>query len=66
MVWRKILKWQEFLDTFEASSHKNPSPQPIDEFNYLRVEPMIEALKSIARLELKPWPNPLDFSLYIA
>ena len=47
-----ILKWQEFWDSFEASIHRNPNLQPVDKFNYLRVQLEGDASVVISGLEL--------------
>ena len=38
-----ILKWQEFWDSYEASIHNNSALQPVDKFNYLKVQLIGEA-----------------------
>ena len=47
-----VLKWQEFWDSFDASIHRNPNLQPVDKFNYLKVELEGAASAVISGLEL--------------
>ena len=47
-----IWKWQEFWDSFEAMIHKNPSLQPVDKFNYLKIHVVGEAKDVISGIDI--------------
>ena len=47
-----ILKWQEFWDMYEATINLNPALQPVDKFNYLKVQLLGEAKEVISGLEI--------------
>ena len=51
-IYWQLIKWQEFLDTFKSTIHKNKNQQNIDKCNYLRSQLMGQGSEMLIRIKL--------------
>ena len=51
-IYWQLIKWQEFLDNFKSTIHKNKHQQNIYNCNYLRSQLMGQGSEMLIRMKL--------------